>query len=71
LAERPSVYELRTDQRPDPGAIGDGVDAVIIDDRSVPTWDAADHRAVADGLDRRGFDRVSNEQGIELFLRSS
>ena len=69
LAERPQVHELRPDAAPDPAAIADGVDAVIIDDRSVSGWDDTDHRIVRTGLERKGFEQVSDEQGIELFLR--
>jgi uncharacterized membrane protein len=69
LAERQHVYELAPDAAPDPEAIGAGVDAVIIDDRSVSGWSASDHQAVRRGLEGSGFDRVSDEQGIELFLR--
>jgi len=70
LAERVRVHELRADAAPDPAAIGAGVDAVIIDDRSVVGWDASDHRRVRSGLEDEGFELVSNDRGIELFLRS-
>lgn len=69
VAERPSVYPLRTGPEPDAASAADGVDAVVLDDRTATKWTSLDRRIFAEGLESRGFRRVSSIEGIEVFLR--
>jgi uncharacterized membrane protein len=69
LAERRQVHQLRVGANPDPVAAGRGVDAVILDGSTVPTWSAQDRTRFRAGLAAQGFQRVSNREEVEVFIR--
>jgi hypothetical protein len=69
LAERPRVYVLSVAARPDPATAGAGVDAVILDTASVPSWSSSERLFFADSLEKQGFRRESAESGIEVYVR--
>lgn len=69
LAERPRLYPLVPTERPDPAAVAQGVDAVVLDVRQVGAWRAEDWRSFRQGLEDRGFAQTADEQGIQLFQR--
>jgi len=66
LAERESLYVL--DSRDvDPVAAADGVDVVVIDERSIGEWSAEDRMDFFEGMARQRFTVTTNEQGILVF----
>lgn len=69
LARRPRLYTLAPGERPDPNAAAAGVDVIVLDDRQVPQWTDVERQVFRLGLDSLGFDQVSADQGIELFVR--
>jgi uncharacterized membrane protein len=69
VAERRVVYELQPGARPDAVAAADGVDAVVLDDRTIDSWTSVERRVFTDGLAELGFVQVSGNDGIELYLR--
>jgi uncharacterized membrane protein len=69
LAERPRVYRLAVTADPDPAAAAEGVDAVVLDGTTVPTWTEAAHATFRAGLETRGFRRESAREGIEVYVR--
>jgi hypothetical protein len=69
LAERPRLYRLAVTVQPDPKAAADNVDAVVLDDSTIPTWSALDRATFQQGLEAQGFRRESAKEGIEVYLR--
>jgi len=69
VAQRVRVFELRPTDRPDAAGAGDGVDAVILDERSVSSWTAVDRQIFTEGMSSLGFVLVSSTQGIDVYLR--
>lgn len=70
LAERAVLYELEATEAPDARAVtADGVEAVAVDDRTVPGWSVPDRLAFADDLERAGFDLLYRSQGISVYGR--
>ncbi len=70
FSERPTVFALVPADSPDAAAAAAGVDAVVIDDRQLGPWTTVDRQVFRLGLDSLGFSRVSEEEGIEVFVRS-
>jgi uncharacterized membrane protein len=69
VAERERVYVLVPGPRPDAVAAADGVDAVILDDRTVETWTAVDRRVFNDGLVAIGFNHEWSSDGIDVYIK--
>jgi len=69
LAERERLYDLTLGDAPDAARAADGVDVIVLDDRQVPQWSSVDRQVFRLGLQSLGFRQVSNEEGIELFVR--
>jgi hypothetical protein len=69
LAERDRLYELDTSEPVDPAAAADGVDVVVLDERSWPDWTPTQRAEFIEGLTEAGFRLASDEQGIVLLLR--
>jgi len=70
VAERERVYILTPGPHPDAVAAADGVDAIVLDGRTVESWTAVDHRVFTDGLASIGFTRQWSSEGIDVYLRS-
>lgn len=69
VAERPGVYVLESVDEPDAAAAAEGVDAVVLDESTVPTWTATDREIFDLGLEGIGFEKVSSSEGISVYLR--
>lgn len=68
-AERTTVYELPASSAPDAAMAAAGVEVVVVDDRQAGDWSSVDREVFRLGMESLGFDRVSTDEGIELFLR--
>lgn len=71
LEERERLYSLHETDRPDAVAAADGVDVVVLDDRQAGDWTSVEFQVFRLQLQSLGFDRQVDDQGIELFVRSS
>lgn len=69
VAERPHVYELVPGPEPDAAAAAEGVDAIVLDESTVPEWTATDREIFDLGLEGLGFEKVSSASGISVYLR--
>jgi hypothetical protein len=69
LAERREVHQLAVSSVPDPAAAARDVDAVALDRSMVPSWSEEDLDGFRAGLEARGLRRVSEREGIEVFVR--
>ena len=69
VAERPRVYELVPTDEPDAAAAAEGVDAVVLDESTVPNWTATDREVFDLGLEGLGFEKVSSSNGISVYVR--
>jgi uncharacterized membrane protein len=68
LAERQQLYVLEGDVT-DAAAATDGVDAVVIDERSVGEWSAEQRMDFFEGMGAERFTVTLNQQGIVVFQR--
>jgi hypothetical protein len=69
VAERPHVYLLEPTDEPDAAAAAEGVDAVVLDESTVPSWNATDREIFDLGLEELGFEKVSSTDGVSVYLR--
>jgi len=69
LDERKTLYQLKSADRPDPAGAGEGVDAVVVDNRQVGDWSAVEQQVFRQGLESSGFTRTYDRQGIQLYVR--
>ncbi|MFN8038034.1 MAG: DUF2079 domain-containing protein [Acidimicrobiales bacterium] len=69
LATRPTIHVIEAGDKPDAAQAAEGVDVIVLDDRQVPQWDDVERQVFRLGLDSLGFQEVSADQGIELFVR--
>jgi uncharacterized membrane protein len=69
VAQRVRVYELHPTSRPDAAGAANGVDAVILDERSVANWTAVDRQIFREGMSSLGFTLVSSSEGIDVYVR--
>ncbi|MCB1005899.1 MAG: DUF2079 domain-containing protein [Acidimicrobiales bacterium] len=69
LAQREEVFPLDAGDRPDGAAAADGVDVVVLDQSQVPDWTIVEQQVFRLQLDSLGFDKVSEAEGIEVFVR--
>lgn len=69
LAERPEVFDLDTSGNPHVRRAAAGVDVIVLDNESAPTWDDDSRRRFQEGLDTLGFSEVFAANGVEVFER--
>jgi len=69
LAERADVYPLDTTDNPHVRQAAEGVDGIVFDAESAPTWDDDDRRRFQEGLSELGFREVFAESGISVYQR--
>jgi hypothetical protein len=69
LADRRDVYVLDTDQRPHVRRATDAVEYVVLDESAVPEWTDDERRLFREGLDREGYQRIFDREGVEVFQR--
>jgi uncharacterized membrane protein len=69
LADRRDVYVLDTDQRPHVRRAAADVEYVVLDESAVPEWTDDERRLFREGLDREGYQRIFNREGVEVFQR--
>lgn len=73
LAEREQIYVLDTESRPNVRAavrIGDGDEClswILFDEEAALEWTDNERRVFREGLSRTGYERVFDEEGIEVF----
>lgn len=63
------MFPLDAGDRPDGAAAADGVDVVVLDQSQVPDWTIVEQQVFRLQLDSLGFDKVSEAEGIEVFVR--
>jgi hypothetical protein len=56
--------------KPDPRAVADGVDVVVIDEHALPVWSAVDRQIFHQGLVSLGFTETDDQQGIDVYERN-
>lgn len=69
LAERERLYVLDTTRPLDAVTATEGVDTVVIDERSIGEWSAGDRQEFYEGMAAEGFRVTVNDTGIVVFTR--
>lgn len=67
LADRRDVYVLDTERRPHVRLAVADVEFVVVDASAVPNWTDDERRLFREGLDRQGYQRIFNDEGVEVF----
>lgn len=71
VAERERVEVLVVAPNPHVRRAADGVDVIAFDEESAPDWGEEERLLFVDGLAELGFTRTFDEDGIQLYVRTS